>query len=272
MTSILNNVAALGASRQLGVTGQGLQKTIERLTTGQRINHASDDAAGLGISNNLGADIRVAAQGKRNANDGISYLQVADGVLEEVTSLLTRAAELAQQAQTGTISATNRSALDAEFQNIVTTIADIGQSTKFNGQTVFIGSTFTVAVAGFSPVAFTITTISTSSVAALGFTAGTSTLTTVAGAQAVQTAVTTALTSISNLRATLGAGEQQLNSVANALGIQVENFTAAFSQIRDANISDEVIALNKFQILNQAGTSALQQANQAQQSILSLLR
>jgi flagellin len=272
MTSILNNVAALGASRQLGITGQGLNKTIERLTTGQRINHASDDAAGLGISNNLGADIRVAAQGRRNANDGISYLQVADGVLEEVTNLITRVAELAQQAQTGTISATNRSALDAEFQNIISTVADIGQSTQFNGQTVFIGTTFTVAVAGFSPVAFTISSISSSSSAALGFTAGVSSLTTVAGAQAVQAIVTAALTSVSSLRATLGAGEQQLNSVSNALGIQVENFTAAYSQIRDANIADEVINLNKYQILNQSGTSALAQANQAQQSILKLLQ
>ncbi len=272
MSSILNNVAALGATRQLGITSQGLEKTIERLTTGRRINKASDDAAGLGISNNLGADIRIAAQGRRNANDGISYFQVADGVLEEVTSLLTRAAELAQQSETGTISATNRSNIDAEFQNIITTIADIGQSTKFNGTTVFTGATITVAVAGFSPVAVTIQTISTSATAALGMTAGVSSLSTQAGAQAVAQLVLAALTSVSNVRATIGAGEQQLSSVANSLGIQVENFTAAFSQIRDANIADEVVTLNKFQILNQSGTNALGQANQAQQSILQLLR
>lgn len=272
MTSILNNVAALGASRQLGITGQGLERTIQRLTTGKRINQASDDAAGLGISNLLGADIRIAVQGRRNANDGISYFQVADGVLEEVTSLLTRAAELAQQSQTGTISATNRSNIDAEFQNIIRTIADIGQSTTFNGQSVFTGGTLTVAVAGFSPVAVSIATISTSSTAALGLTAGVSSLTTQAGAAGVAAILTAALTSVSNVRATIGAGQQQLSSVANSLGIQVENFTAAFSQIRDADIADEVIKLNKFQILNQSGTSALQQANQAQQSILKLLQ
>lgn len=271
MSSILNNVSALGASRQLGITSAGLNKTIQRLTTGRRINNASDDAAGLGISNQLGADIRIASQGKRNANDAISYLQVADGVLDEVTNLLTRAAELAQQAQTGTISSTNRSALDAEFQNIITTIADIGQSTKFNGTAVF-GSSLTVAVAGFSSVAVGVGTVSTSSTAALGLTASTSSLTTAAAASATATLLVTALTSVSNLRATIGAGQQQLSSVANSLGIQVENFTAAYSQIRDADISSEVVNLTKFQILNQSGTSALGQANQASQSILALLR
>lgn len=271
MSSILNNVSALGASRQLGITSAGLNKTIQRLTTGRRINNASDDAAGLGISNQLGADIRIASQGKRNANDAISYLQVADGVLDEVTNLLTRAAELAQQAQTGTISDTNRSALDAEFQNIITTIADIGQSTKFNGTAVF-GSSLTVAVAGFSSVAVGVGTVSTSATAALGLTAATSALTSAASALSVATLLVTALTSVSNLRATIGAGQQQLSSVANSLGIQVENFTAAYSQIRDADISTEVVNLTKFQILNQSGTSALGQANQASQSILALLR
>ena len=151
-------------------------------------------------------------------------------------------------------------------------VADIGQSTKFNGTTVFTGATITVAVAGFSPVAVTIQTISTSATAALGMTAGVSSLSTQAGAQAVAQLVLAALTSVSNVRATIGAGEQQLSSLANSLGIQVENFTAAFSQIRDANIADEVVTLNKFQILNQSGTNALGQANQAQQSILQLLR
>jgi flagellin len=272
MTSILNNVAALGASRQLGVTAVGLQKTIQRLTTGQRINNASDDAAGLGISNQLGADIRIASQGRRNANDGVSYLQVADGVLNEVTNLLTRASELAQQAQTGTVSATNRSALDAEFQNIITSIADIGQSTKFNGTTVFSGSALTVAVAGFSSVIVSVSSFSSSASVALGLTAGTSSLTTAAGASAVAAILVTALTSVSSLRASIGAGEQQLASVSNSLGIQVENFTAAYSQIRDANIADEVVNLTKFQILNQSGTSALGQANQSSQNILALLR
>jgi len=272
MASILNNVAALGASRQLGVTGAGLQQTIERLTTGKRINRASDDAAGLGISNKLGADIRITNQARRNANDGVSYLQVADGVLDEVTSLLTRAAELSQQAQTGTISNTNRQNLDAEFQNIIKTMADIGQSTKFNGQTVFSTTAVSIAVGGFTSVAFTVGTISGSATAALGLTSGTNKLSSATYAAAAQTLVTTALDNVSNLRATLGATMQQLSSVSNALGIQSENFTAAYSQIRDANIADEVVNLTKFQILNQSGTSALGQANQSSQQLLALLR
>jgi flagellin len=266
MASILNNVAALGASRQLGISQGGLEKTIERLTTGKRINRASDDAAGLAISNKLGADIRIAGQGRRNANDGVSYLNVADGVLDEVTNLLTRASELAQQAKTGTISDTNRASLDAEFQNILTTIDDIGTSTKFNGVAVF-NSSLTVAVGGFSNVTAQITTLSRTS---LGLSLGSITGATTAGNTA--TALATALDSVSTLRGTIGAAQQQLTSVSNSLGIQVENFTTAYSGIRDANISDEVVSLTKFQILNQSGTNALSQANQASQSILSLLR
>lgn len=280
MVSILNNVAALGASRQLGITTRELERTIERLTTGRRINRASDDAAGLGISNKLGADIRIAGQGKRNANDGVSYLQVADGVLDEVTNLMTRAAELAEQAKTGTISNSNRLSIDAEFQNILKTVIDIGQNTKFNGQDIF-GYAATVSVGTFSAIVITVAAIASSvgasPVTALGLTKGATAatganLTTADYASTAAGLIMTALDSVSSTRASLGAAQQQLTSVSNALGIQVENFTAAYSQIRDANVSDEVVNLTKFQILNQSGTSALGQANQAAQSILALLR
>lgn len=263
MASILNNVSALGASRQLGVTAMGLQQTIERLTTGRRINRASDDAAGLGISNKLGADIRIAAQGKRNANDGVSFLQVADGVLDEVTSLLTRAAELTEQAKTGTISNTNRTNIDAEYQNIKNTIADIASNTTFNGATVFTGTATNVSVGGFSAI----------NIAAGALTATlTGDLTSAGNASTASGAITTALEAVSTQRANLGANMQRLTATSNALGIQVENFTAAYSQIRDANVADEVVNLTKFQILNQSGTSALGQANSSQQQILALLR
>ena len=264
MASILNNVSALGASRQLGVTNAGLNKTIERLTTGKRINRASDDAAGLAISNQLGADVRIAAQGRRNANDGISYLQTADGVLDEVTSLLTRAAELAQQAQSSTSGAdsgTGKTALNAEFQKIISTITDLNTNTKFNGTAVF-GSTVSVAVGNFSTVSVAVGTI----------TNATGTINTASNAATAATGIASALTAVSTLRGTIGAGQQQLQSVSNSLGIQVENFTAAYSQIRDADVADEVVNLSKFQILNQSGISALGQANQSSQSILALLR
>ena len=377
MVSILNNIGALGASRQLQLTGVSLQRTIQRLTTGKRINQASDDAAGLGISNQLGADIRIAAQGKRNANDGISYLEVADGVLDEVTNLLTRGAELAQQAQTGTISGTNRVALDAEFQNILSTLIDVANNTTFNGASVFSASSLSIALGGFSSAVISVGTISSgttsvlglskadaqapagwvsdgaggfkpsgltafmdmgggeiygwidqdgdpntvddigldnwaqglsgwtqgsspsmwippagwtrtdtgawdgggySAMAAVHFTgfvppgggAGTG-LSSASAAASAASAISSALTSVSNLRATIGAGQQQLSSVSNSLGIQVENFTSAFSQIRDADFSQEVVSLTKFQVLTQSGISALSQANQSSRSILSLI-
>ena len=273
MASILNNVSALGASRQLGITGAGLEQAIQRLTTGKRINKASDDAAGLGISNKLGADIRVASQAKRNANDGVSYLQVADGVLDEVTNLSTRASELGQQAQTGTISDSNRKNINLEFQNIINTIADIGQKTSFNGAKVFdTGTTVSVSVGDFSAITITVASISTAAGSALGLVAGTDKLSSASDAATAATNIAKALESVSGLRASLGASMQQLTSVSNSLGIQVENFTAAYSQIRDANIADEIVNLTKYQILNQSGTSALSQANQAQQQILGLLR
>ncbi len=271
MASILNNVAALGASRQLTITGKDLERTIERLTTGRRINRASDDAAGLGISNKLGADIRIAGQGRRNANDGISYLQVADGVLEEVTNLLTRAAELSEQAKTGTISNSNRLYLDAEFQNIIRTVVDIGGKAQFNGTPVY-GSTLTISVGTFSAIGLSVASIATSATSALGLTEATNNLQTITDATTSSTIIIDALETVSNVRASIGAAQQQLTAISNSLGIQVENFTAAFSQIRDANISDEVINLTKFQILNQSGTNALSQANQSMQSVLSLLR
>jgi flagellin len=272
MSSILNNVAALGATRQLGITSHGLQQTIQRLTTGRRINRASDDAAGLGISNKLGADIRISAQGQRNANDAVSYLQVADGVMDEVTNLLTRASELAEQAKTGTISDSNRTNIDAEFQNIIKTIGDIGQNTDFNGAAVFSSTAVTVSVGGYSAIRLTVGTISNSNNDGLGMKGGETRMDTAINASAAATVIATAISSVSSVRATLGANMQQLSAVSNSLGIQVENFTAAQSQIMDASIADEVVNLTKFQILNQSGTSALQKANQSSQQILALLQ
>lgn len=266
MPSILNNIGAIGASRQLGITNAGLQQTIQRLTTGKRINQASDDAAGLAISNKLNADIKIAGQAQRNTNDATSYLQVADGVLDTVTNLLTRAAQLAQQAQTGTVDSTGRASLDAEFQNIIATINNIQNNTVFSGTSVFSANVLSVAAGGFGTVTVSVSTFNT---LAAG---GTTSLQSVGGASAAATSIAAMLTSVSALRGTIGASEQELSAISSTLGIQVQNFTAAYSQITDANIADEVVNLSKYQILNQSGISALSQANQAGQSILALLR
>jgi flagellin len=264
--SILNNISAIAASRQLGITQAGLDKTIQRLTTGKRINYAADDAAGLAISNRLGADIRVSIQARRNAQDGVAYLQVADGALEEVTQLLTRAAELAQQAQTGTISSTNRLALDLEFQVIAEAIRNVADNAVFNSQSVFRNDQIFVAVATFEKVEFTIGTMEGNmKLDSLDITDTTT-------ATSAQAKLDEYIQNVSMQRATIGSRMQYLNTISNTLGIQVENFTAANSQIRDANIADEVINLTKFQILGQSGTSALSQSNQAAQLMLGLLR
>jgi len=264
--SILNNLSALAASRQLGITQAGLDKTIQRLTTGKRINVAYDDAAGLAISNRLGADIRVSNQAKRNAMDGIAYLAVADGALEEVTQLLTRASELAQQAETGTISSTNRLALDLEFQVIADAIRNVATNAVFNSQSVFRDDQIFVAVATFENVEFTIGTME-GNIILHGLNITDTTKADEAGSTLDQL-----IQDVSMQRATIGSRMQYLNTISNTLGIQVENFTAAMSQIRDANIADEVISLTKFQILGQSGTSALAQSNQAAQLMLGLLR
>ena len=264
--SILNNVSALTASRQMGITQSGLEKTIQRLTTGKRINQASDDAAGLAISNRLGADVRISAQAKRNAQDGIAYMAVADGALDEVTSLLTRAAELAEQAATGTINEDNRDALDLEFQKIIGAINNVGSNAKFNGQKIFDSESISVSVANFEAITFAVGDMVTFATGAtIGGSDGTS-------ATSMKATLDGLLQSVSIQRASLGAQMQSLNTISNTLGIQVENYTNAFSQIRDANVADEVINLTKFQILGQSGTSALSQANQASQMLLGLLR
>jgi len=277
MGSILNNLSAMQASRQLNITGAGLAQTIQRLTTGKRINNASDDAAGLAIGSKLGADIQVAGQAQRNANDGVSYLQVADGALDQVTNLLTRATQLAQQAQTGTISNSNRTDLNAEFQNILSTLANIGQNTEFNGTSVFATAsttplTLSVQAGDYGSLSVSIGSISTSTSVALGMTLSTSNLNFTDSASSVATALQSALQSVSTMRASIGASEEQLNATSSILGVQVSNFTAAQSGIQDANIADEVVNLTKYQILNQSGTSALAKSNTAAQQILSLLQ
>lgn len=258
--SILNNIAALGASRQLGLTAAGLNKTIERLTSGKRINHASDDAAGLGISNQLSSEVRISNQAVRNANDGVSLLQVGDGALDTITNLLQRKAELVEQATTGTVGTNGIANINAEYAKINSQLTDIITNTKFNGAAVF-GNTATIAVGDFSGVSLT------TALAATSFTSGAD-----ASASGELAKVQADLQTVSTQRAQIGATQQTLTSYASVLGVQGQNLTAAASQITDANVADEVVNLSKFQILNQSGISALGQSNQSAQSILALLR
>lgn len=267
MASILNNIASLRATRNLGLSEIGLNRTINRLTTGERINDAADDAAGLQISSNLRADIRILNQARRNANDANGRIAIAEGVMEEAVNILTRAAELAEQAASGTTSSAGRNALDQEFQEIRAELDALDVNTLFDGQAVF-NNTFTARVGELAGETVTVSTVSLSSTS-LGVTGD---LTTSNNASDALSTISAAIQTISANRGSLGAKSQRLNTTINSLGILAENIQAAESQIRDADIAEEVVNLTKFQVLNQTGVSALAQANSSTQSVLSLLQ
>jgi flagellin len=276
MTVIGTNIASLRASNASNAANKQLGTAMERLSTGKRINTAKDDAAGLAIASTMTASIRGMNQAIRNANDGISLAQTADGALDEVSNMLQRIRELAVQSASGTYSTTDRANLDKEAQALTTQIQSILTNTKFNGVAVFdyaasdttnddvtiqvgINSTDTVALtkAFFNSGDFALTDFAVDSVANAG--------TTLTNADAALTAVNTA-------RATLGASQSRLESVVNNLTTNVTNLSDARSRIEDADFSAETTALAKAQILSQASTAMLAQANQSQQNVLSLLR
>lgn len=267
MASIINNIGALSAKRNLATSQAGLNKTIGRLSTGLRINRAFDDAAGLQISNNLRADIKVLNQARRNANDGLGRLAVQDLVAEEASNLLSRAAELAEQAASGTTTSAGRTAIQAEFAEIQDALNALDSDTKFDGDDVF-GNAFTVRV---GEAATEIVTVGAIDIDAASLSIGGDTMATSAGASTALSNILTAIGTVSASRGTIGAKSQRLNTLVNSLGISSENIQAAESQIRDADVASEVVNLTKFQILSQSGVASLAQANQSAQSVLSLL-
>lgn len=266
MASIINNVSALNAQRNLATSQGNLNQTINRLSTGLRINRASDDAAGLQISNNLRADVKILNQARRNANDGLGRLAIQDLTSEEATNLLTRASELSEQAASGTTTSAGRVALNAEFTEIKSALDALDSDTKFDGNAVF-GSSLTVRVGETATETVTVSGIDIDSTT-LGVTGN---LLTSGSASTALASITSAIETVSSARGTIGAKSARLQTVVNSLGINSENITAAESQIRDADIANEVVNLTKFQILSQSGVSSLAQANQSAQSVLSLL-
>lgn len=274
MSSVINNISSMVARRNLELSNKGLGKTINRLSTGLRINQASDDAAGLAISNRLRADIKVQQQAVRNANDGISIISVADGALEEVANLLTRAAELAEQAASDTSGLDNsqsKLALDDEYKSIQTELDRLSNYVKFNGRSLFGagGTSFDVKVGeGLD----TVITIQTSSISTTVLGIGTDNLQTRAAASAALDNISNAINTVSRQRGRLGAVYARFETTISTLNVTTENLTAAESQVRDADVSQEVISLTKYQILTQSGTAALAQANAAAQNVLQLLR
>ena len=275
MASILNNISALSANRNLGASNAGLGRTIQRLSTGLRINQARDDAAGLAISNRLDKDVRVFNQAIRNANDGIGLIGVIDKAYEEVTNLLTRAAELSEQAASDTSGddgSSSKLALNDEYQAIVTELNRFDKYIQFNGKQFFSAAVEVNVAVGEGQAITVSVSIFNASDAGLADAAATSAIDTASKASDALAAITTAISTVSRSRARLGATQARLETSISTLGVLSESTLAASSQIRDADIASEVVNLTKFQVLVQAGTSALAQANSAAQNVLSLLR
>jgi len=280
--SILNNISGLNAQNQLNINNVNLSRTLLRLSSGKRINSGADDAAGLQIADSLRANVRALDQAVRNANDGISVAQIADGALQEISNLLTRAVTLAEESATETVDSTGRASLNAEFTEIQSEIARIAGQTNFNGVGIFTAagvngalSVFVGDTASTSSISVTIATITTagSTVTALGGqNLTTVNLTTQNGAVTALTTIKNALGGVSNNRASIGAGINRLQSAVAVLQTQSQNTQSAESTIRDANVAEEVANLTKYQILAQSGMAALAQANSSSQTVLALLR
>ena len=267
------NVASLNAQRNLSLSNARLDRSLERLSSGLRINRASDDAAGLAISERFRAQIRGLQQAERNANDGVSLLQVAEGSLNETSGILIRLRELAVQSANGTLGTGERAALDEEFQAQLTEIDRIANVTQFNGVQILDGSaptiTFQVGTNNTANDQIAVTGVNATS-AGLGV-AGTA-IATQSGSLAVLSALDTAINSVASLRGGFGAAQNRLESAIRSIQISTENTSAAESRIRDVDVASETAALTRNQVLQQAGISVLAQANVSTQVALRLLQ
>jgi len=272
---INTNISSLAAMRTLSANKHALDGVLERLASGSRINRAGDDAAGLAISENLRAQIRGLKQAKRNAQDGISLIQVTEGGLNEISNMIVRLRELAIQAASDTIGEKERSFTDREFQALKGEIQRIAESTSFNGNPLLNGKTgileFQVGTHN-NPLTDRLTYNARNAdvtLEALGLTG--ESVATKTGAQTTLGTLDDALMKINSVRADLGAMQNRMQSTINSLSISDENLSAANSRIRDADLAQEVSDMTKYNILMQSGISVLGQANQQSQSALKLL-
>lgn len=263
------NVSALNAQRQLFDTSNSLNKSFERLSSGFRINSAADDAAGLQISDRLTTQVQGLNQAVRNANDGISVAQTAEGALNEVATSLQRIRQLAIQSQNGINSAEDREALNTETTALITEISRITSTTEFNGVALFDGSFDADFLVGANSGQDINITIADSDATALGINA--TSVSTAAAAVTAMSAVDGALSTINGMRAELGATQNRFESTIRNLSNVSENLSAARSRIRDTDFATETAELTRAQILQQASVAILSQANQRPQTALSLL-
>jgi flagellin len=261
---IQNNVEAFNAHRNLVGTSDKLGKSMERLSSGYRINRAADDAAGLAISERLRAQVKGIGQAQRNAQDAVSLVQTAEGSLDEVHSMLQRARELAVQYKNGSLSETDQKAIQSEINQLASEVERIGTSSEFNGiKLLNAAATVTFQVGANDGEVITVSTISLgAAVGAKAFELGEAT---------DISQIDAAIGAISTQRAEFGAVQNRLEHTLNNLAVYQENLTASESRIRDVDMAAEMVEFTKLQILQQAGTAMLAQAQQSGQSVLKLL-
>ena len=261
---IQNNVEAFNAHRMLSGSSDKAAKAMERLSSGYRINRGADDAAGLAISEKLRSQIRGLGQAQRNAQDGVSLVQTAEGSLNEIHNMLQRVRELAVQYQNGTLNTTDQAAIQNEADQLAREISRIGTSAKFNNINLLDNTnsvTFQVGADDSDEIAVTKFSVSASVVSA----SGTFCLSNVAG-------LATKINDVASARGSLGAVQNRLEYTLANLATYNENLVASESRIRDVDMAQEIVNFSKLQILQQAGTAMLAQANQSPQGVLSLLR
>ncbi len=268
-----NNVASINAQRNLQNTTDRLSHSLERLSSGLRITRAADDAAGLSISEKFRSQIRSLAQAQKNANDGVSLLQTAEGALNEASGILIRLRELSIQAANGTLGTSERSALNQEYQALLTEINRIANGTEFNGTKVLNNSsvaiTFQIGVNKTTNDRITVTGVNATTT---GIAVNGTKITTVTNARTALAKLDSAVKTLASLRARFGTAQNRLESAIRSIAVSVENNTAAESRIRDVDVAAETAELTRNQVLQQAGIAVLGQANASTQAVLTLLR
>ncbi len=262
---INQNIAAYNSYRNLSATNSQLGKSLEKLSSGFRINRAADDAAGLAKSESLRAEISGSRQAIRNAQDGVSFVQTAEGALNEVHSILQRMRELAVDA--ANTATTDGVAQQAEVTQLIAEINAIGTNSTFAGQSIFSASarTFHVGSGAGQVLSVTVGALSASALGVDGVNVDT-------GANAAITTIDGAISSVSSTRATLGATQNRLEHTVANLSVAVENLSASESRVRDTDMAEEMVSFTRHQIMVQAGTAMLAQANQVPGSVLTLLQ
>jgi flagellin len=267
---VLNNISAVYAQNSLANTQASLQKTLQQLSSGSRINSGADDAAGLSLANSLQASSTALSQSAKNASEGVDMLQVADGAMSQITNLLNRAVTLATESSNGTMNSAQIAAANAEYLNILGEITNINSNTEYNGIKSFGTASAVFTTDGTTSQLDNATALAQVDATTLALTgAG---FTTAAGAQAELALITSAIATIASDRGTVGAGINTLNAVVNVMSTESTNTLAAQNDVTATDYGQATSEMSKYQILSQTGIAALAQANQSQNLITKILQ